>query len=617
MDFSKLSDQDLEAIASGNYSAASDQALEMLAAQAEPESGLIPDLRRAGGLGVRSVLQGINDIPNMIADPFVNLYNMATGSQAPTFTQRQEALYNKAGLPEPQGSEKYANTAMRVLSGAGGLGAAAKAIGSGGGLLGQVSRELASNPATQVSGALGGQGAMQLGQEGGVSNPYALMGLGMIGGVGSGMSSAAAGNLNQRLGRGGQALAQPLYKSGREDIVGRVLNQIVRDRPTAMANLENTEPLIPGSPLTTAAASRDVGLAGAETAIRALDSSNKFGQRIGQQNVARSDVLQRMAGLRGERDNIAYAQQKRDQITTPMRESSFAGSGNVDETQIVSMIENRLSGVTAVRPEVQKALDFAKAQVSKANGSPERLYEAKKAIQAARLGKYDGNSEAPMRMAASELKQVEQAIDNSIEQVAPGYRDYLAQYAKMSKPINQMELMRDVFRASTKGQSDLQTGTPIITAQTLRTQFANRAQDMGQTLSRSQQALANRLIQDIDRGMAATAPGVKVPGSDTFKNLSMGNLIGRMFSESAAENPSVRTLTRPLDWLYSLPNQTMNELLVDAMLDPKLARDLMKRADKSTIESVSKRMKERAVQIGAGASQGSEPFYIDINGVDQ
>lgn len=616
MDFSKLSDQDLEAIASGNYSAASDQALEMLAAQATPESGLIPDLKRAGGIAARSIMQGVNDIPNMVADPFVNFYNMATGSSVPTFTQRQESIYNNMGLPTPQGSEKYANTGMRVLGGAGLLGAASKAIGSGAGLLGQTAKELSANPATQMAGALGGQGAMQLGQEGGVSNPYALMGLGMIGGVGSGMGSAAAGNLNQRLGRGGQALAQPLYKSGREDIVGRILNQITRDRPTAMANLENASPLVKGSLPTTAAASRDVGLAGAETAIRALDQSNKFGQRIGQQNIARSEELQRLAGLRGG-DKLEYAKIKRDELTAPMREKAFVGAGNVDETSVLSMIDSRLSGVTAVRPEVQKALDFAKAQVSKANGSPERLYEAKKAIQAARMGKYDGNSEAPMRMAASELKQIERSIDNTIEKAAPGYRDYLTQYAKMSKPIDQMELMRGIFTQSTKGQTDLQTGMPIITAQTLRTQFSNKAQEMGETLSRSQQALANRLIQDIDRGMAATSPGVKVPGSDTFKNLSMGNLIGRMFSESAAENPSVRTLTRPLDWLYSLPNQTMNELLVDAMLDPKLARDLMKKADKSTVESVSKRMKERAVQIGVGASQGSEPFYIDINGVDQ
>lgn len=604
MDFSKLSDKDLEAIASGNYAAASDQALEMLAAQGQPESGLVPDLKRAGGLALRSVMQGVNDIPNMIVDPFVNLYNMATDSKVPTFSQRQEALYNKMGLPEPQGSEKYANTGMRVLTGAGGLGALSKLAQGGSGVVGGLLNELASKPAAQLASSLAAQGAVESAQSGGITNPYALMGVGMMGGVGGGMGSAASGNLAQRVGRGGQSLAQPLYSSGKEQIVGRVLNQVARDPKQAIANMTDTSPLIKNSLLTTAAASRDPGLAGAETAIRALDQSNKFGQRIGQQNVARSEVLQKLAGI-GEKDNIAYAKEKRNSITSPMREGAFSAAGNVDETEIINVIDRQMRGTKAVQPQVSRALEFARAQVSKANGQPDRLYEAKKAIQNARLGQYDANSDAPMRLAGGELKQIEMAIDTAIEQAAPGYKAYLQKYAKMSRPIDQMELMRDVFKASTKGQADLATQTPVITASTLRNQFAQKSDLMADTLSKSQQTLAKRLIQDIDRGMAATAPGVKVPGSDTFKNLSMGNLIGRMFSEGMQDNSTARAIVKPLDWLYSMPNQALNELLVDAMLDPVLARELMKRADNSTIIKVSERLKQNAASTGYGSIVGA------------
>ena len=104
--------------------------------------------------------------------------------------------------------------------------------------------------------------------------------------------------------------------------------------------------------------------------------------------------------------------------------------------------------------------------------------------------------------------------------------------------------------------------------------------------------------------MAATAPGVRAPGSNTFQNMSMGNLIGRVFSESMADNTTLRTMTRPLDWLYKLPDQQVQQLLVESMLDPKLASVLISKANIMKVEPLAKSLRDKAAQLGYGTTIG-------------
>jgi len=124
-------------------------------------------------------------------------------------------------------------------------------------------------------------------------------------------------------------------------------------------------------------------------------------------------------------------------------------------------------------------------------------------------------------------------------------------------------------------------------------------------LSPAAQRKLDAIINEINRGMAATAPGVKVPGSDTFRNMSMGNLIGRVFSESLADNTTLRTMTRPLDFLYKLPDQQIQQLLVEAMLDPKLASQMMSKANMMKVQPLATSLREKATQMGFGTAIGA------------
>jgi len=196
-------------------------------------------------------------------------------------------------------------------------------------------------------------------------------------------------------------------------------------------------------------------------------------------------------------------------------------------------------------------------------------------------------------------------IDNTIESGAPGFKAYMDKFSKMSGPIDQMRLLQDIERRVTTGQPILMTGEPVLAAGQLRRQLASRADEIGVELSPAAQRKLDAIINEINRGMAATAPGVKVPGSDTFRNMSMGNLIGRVFSESLADNTTLRTMTRPLDFLYKLPDQQIQQLLVEAMLDPQLASQMMSKANMMKVEPLATALRAKATQMGFGTAIGA------------
>jgi hypothetical protein len=181
----------------------------------------------------------------------------------------------------------------------------------------------------------------------------------------------------------------------------------------------------------------------------------------------------------------------------------------------------------------------------------------------------------------------------------------MQQFAKSSSAIDQMRLLQGIESKVTTGQPNIMTGEPVLAASALRRQLAAKSEEIGAQLSPAAQRRLDNIINEINRGQAATAPGVKAPGSNTFQNMSMGNLIGRVFSESLADNTTLRTMTRPLDFLYKLPDQQVQQLLVEAMLDPQLAAQMMSKASIMKVEPLAKSLRKKAEQLGYGAVIGA------------
>jgi len=403
-------------------------------------------------------------------------------------------------------------------------------------------------------------------------------------------------------------LVKPFTQEGREVIVGNVLNRLATNPQQAMQNMAESAPLVPGVRPTAAGTARDPGLAGAETAIRGLDTGgNLFGQQINQNQEAILNAFRQIGGKPG---SIPYAEAKRKAITTPMRVAAFEGVTVNPETfqsgiqlVVTQAINNVMSSPVGVRKDVETAMKFAVDRVKLAK-NPEELYEVRKDLAKAARGVY--NQENPsLKLAGDQLKQVIAAADDVIEAAAPGYAAYMDKYSKSSKGIDQMRLLQGIEAKVTTGLPNLSTGNPVLAASALRRQLAAAQDELGTQLSPSAQGKLDNIINEINRGQAATAPGIKPPGSNTFQNMSMGNLIGRVFSESLADNTTLRTMTRPLDFLYKLPDQQVQQLLVQAMLDPKLAAMMMAKANIMRVEPLATSLRQKAQQMGFGTLIGT------------
>jgi len=569
------------------------------------------ELKRQSGLSVRPMAQSVLTAGGMlplVVDPAVNFLNLAAGTNLPTMTQAVPRTLTAMGFPEPQTAQERVvqdiSTAGYGVGGAANL--AREALPSVTSMTAQeFLKMLATNPQAQAAAATASSAAAGALREGGAP-PYAQMGGAML----AGMAAPGGPSLpaTQRALAAPVAMVQPFTQAGRETIVGGLLNRLAFNPERARQNLSRAEPLVAGVQPTTAATAFDPGLAASETAIRALDQSGAFPSRLSANQQALLDAYRRISGKPG---SVAAAEAKRTSVTAPMREQAFAGV-TVDPVTfqtgiklvVNQAIDNVMRSPVGVRQDVETAMKFATDRVARAK-SPMELYEIRKDLAAAAQGKY--NQENPsLRLASGQLKQVIAAVDDVIDAAAPGFKTYMEKYSKMSGPIDQMRVLQEIERRVTTGQPNLMTGEPVLAAGSLRRQLANKAEELDLKLSVPAQTRLDNIIDEINRGMAATAPGVKPPGSDTFKNMSMGNLIGRVFSESMATNTTLRTMTRPLDFLYKLPDEQIQQLLVQAMLDPKMAAMMMAKANITKVEPLAKSLRDKAIQLGYGTAIGAQ-----------
>lgn len=581
------------------------------AIEAEPQGpSMVDQLGRQMGLATRPMAQAVMSAGGMlplVVDPAVNFFNLAAGTNVPTMSQAMPRTLTAMGFPEPATATERVVQDM-TTAGYGVAGAANLAQRAIPAATSQTAQEflkmLATNPQAQASAATAATAAGGMLREGGAGLPDQIAGALLAGMVAPGGPKLP---ITQRAIAAPATVVQPFTQAGREVIVGNVLRKLATEPDLAASRLAQAEPLVPGVRPTTAATAFDPGLASAETAIRALDQSGAFATRLSSNQQALLDSFRRISGKPG---SIPFAEAKRTEVTRPMREEAFAGV-TVDPVTFQSgvnlvvnkAIDNVMASPVGVRMDVESAMKWATDRIAKAK-TPMQLYEVRKDLAGAAGGKY--NQENPsLRLAGGQLKDVIKAVDDVIDASAPGFKAYMDKYSKMSGPIDQMRMLQKIESQVTTGQPNLMTGEPVLAAGSLRRQLANKAEELDLKLSVPAQTRLDNIIDEINRGMAATAPGVRAPGSDTFKNMSMGNMIGRIFSESMATNTTLRTMTRPLDFLYKLPDEQIQQLLVESMLDPKMAAMMMSKANMMKVDPLAKSLRQKAEQLGFGTTIGA------------
>jgi hypothetical protein len=596
-----------------------EEAIKEITTSPRPEQmqiGSARDLGRQLGLTGRAALTGALSIPTMGADALTGLINVLAGRQVmqPT-SQSLQNLMTQLGVPTPQTpqervvqdvtsagfgvagpasiAQRFAPSAQEFFTkslGTQGAAATAGALASG------AARESDVGPVGQTLGALGG----------------AITAGGMVG-------SAPI------LARTTREIVRPFTEAGREVITGNVLRNLASDAEQAIKSAATYVPKVGGYTPTTAQATRDIGLINAETAIKGLDvTKGRFATQALEANQAQMAILNRLAK---DDDALTAAIKKRDEVTAPLREDAFANSTVTPEIfqsgialTVNKTIDDILASPVGKRQTVISVMKDAKDDIARAT-TPAELYEIRKDLRAAAQGLLDksdrgGPTAGAYKAAEEPLKQVIRAVDDAIEAGATGYKDYLSKYAASSKGIERLEAAQQFKGKVLSTTPDPSRVNDYLISQPAFTR-AIRAAEKETDLSSTQLAVLKRVAEDLDSGVLPRA--TKVAGSDTFKNMSTANVIGGMIGKQMfGDVPlALQKISAPMNWLYNGTDDAIRELLVNAMLDPKLAATLMKKANVMTVEPLSKELQRKALQLGYGATFGltEKPTKIDLTGM--
>ena len=630
MDLTKLSDEDLLALQLGDLSKVSDAGLALLSGEKVIEQpkppkrmtraeaikeittapkaeqmqlGSVSDFGRQLGLTGRAAVTGALSIPTMGADALTGLINLLAGRQVmqPT-SQALQGLMTQAGVPSPQTPQE--RVVQDVTSaGFGVAGPASLARNMPSAVQEFFTKSLGTQGAAATAGALA-SGAARESDVGPVGQTVGAL----MGSIGAGGAVGAA----PVLARTTKEVVRPFTQAGREVITGNVLRGLATDAEQAIKAGEAFVPKVGGYTPTTAQATRDIGLISAETPIRGLDvTGGRFGVQTAEANQARMAVLNRLAK---DDDVLQAALKKRDEVTAPLREQAFANSTVDPDTfqsgvalTVNKTIDDILNSPVGKRQTVMSVLNDAKDDIARAS-TPAELYEIRKDLRAAAQGLLDksaknGPTSGAYRAAKPQLESVIRAVDDAIEAGATGYKDYLRKYAASSKGIERLEAAQEFKNKVLSTTPDPSRVNDYLISQP---KFLNaiRSAEKETKLSNTQLAVLRKVAEDLDSGVLPRA--TKPAGSDTFKNMSTANVIGGMIGKQMfGDVPlALQKVTAPMNWLYNGTDDAIRELLVDAMLDPKLAANLMKKASVMTVEPLNRELQRKALALGYGAAFG-------------
>ena len=630
MDLTKLSDDDLMALQLGDLSKVSDAGLAILSGEKvieqpkppkkmtrqeaikeittspRPEQmqlGSASDFGRQLGLTGRAAITGAMSLPTIGADALTGLINTIAGRQVmQPSSQGLQNLMTQLGVPTAQTPQE------RVVQDVASAGFGVAGPASIASKLPTAAQEFFTKSlGTQGAAATAGALASGAARESDVGPVGQTLGA-LMGSIGAGGAVGAA----PILARTTKEAVRPFTQAGREVITGNVLRNLATDAEQAIKAGETYTPKIGGYTPTTAQATRDLGLINAETAIKGLDvTGGRFATQAMEANQAQMAILNRLAK---DEDVLKSALKKRDEVTSPLREQAFANSTVDPETfqsaialTVNKTIDDILASPVGKRQTVMSVLKDAKDDVARA-ASPAELYEIRKDLRAKAQGLLDksesgGPTSGAYRAAKPQLESVIRAVDDAIEAGATGYKDYLAKYAASSKGIERLEAAQQFKGKVLSTTPDPSRVNDYLISQPAFTR-AIRAAEKDTKLSSTQLAVLKRVAEDLDSGVLPRA--TKPMGSDTFKNMSTANVIGGLIGKQMFGDvpPALQKVAAPMNWLYNGTDDAIRELLVNAMLDPKLAASLMKKASVMTVEPLNRELQRKALALGYGAAFG-------------
>lgn len=403
----------------------------------------------------------------------------------------------------------------------------------------------------------------------------------LLTGAGLGAGSILAGRgLHAGVNAAG-AITEPFRQKGQEAIVGRILNRFANNADDAARTAGAAASPVPGYQLTLAEATQDPGLATLQRAVMNTDAAAQIGA------VERSNA----GVLKGLLSDIAGD----DAAMTAAKSARKAASESLyaQADSVIVPIDDEL-GKLFKRPVIKSALDAAKENAK--NRGDDLLLDLGndvtavdgKALHAIKMSLDDAVKNAPPGSnAQSAIRDARDTFLSAIESRLSTYADAKKSFADMSRPINQMEVGGYLKNKLSPALDDFaETGglRAAMYGNALRDpQIVSKATGRQGLLSKVMEPDQLNTIEGVGKALAgrASAQNLARPaGTNTAQNLSAQNLMRQIagplgLPESFMDARVWPTALRPVSFTLQAQEPAINQVLANAITDPKLAARLM------------------------------------------
>lgn len=330
-----------------------------------------------------------------------------------------------------------------------------------------------------------------------------------------------------------------------KSLVAPMLRKMIGNDPEMLAKLQNPESLVSGSNPTTAQIVQNPDIVQAEKAIANNPNyKGSFEDRNIQNNDARLAAINNIAGspqaiadaLKNRSGQAAEWTGVKDAQGNTVIPGKLETGNPVDTASIAASLDKLKNSPLGLRPAIGGAVSDMQSAIQGAstkdqNGnmviSPGHL-DALRQNAKDFMAKYSPNGVVSSQQEAA-FVPIKNKIVDAIEGANPGYRDYVANYAKNSVPINTMESAQTILgnvsdRALNAG------GSPQLNLAKYNTELG-KALNGKYPVSPAAQTALTAVQKDLQR--ATISNSVRTPGSDTAYNLQApGWLAKQLYGEN-------------------------------------------------------------------------------------
>ncbi|MBY4730736.1 glucosaminidase domain-containing protein [Cupriavidus pauculus] len=378
------------------------------------------------------------------------------------------------------------------------------------------------------------------------------------------------------VGNAARSLVDPFTEAGQNRIAGNILQRFAGNSPVTA----NTAALVPGSQPTLAQATGNAGIATLERGLQSAtpQAANAFAERGAQNAAARGAALE---GATGTAADIATAEAARGARASQQLAAAFQNAQPANPQGALGIIDSILNGPSGKRDSVRAVLNNIRSKLVNADGSletnAETLYNSVRKQIGDLLDARSAASNPAGLQASRELIAVRDALDQDITAAAPGFGQYLSDYAAASRPINAMEFLQGLKLTDAQGNITLakvQNAIANLTKQRAAS-GANGAKAVSQSQLDALTAIRDDLLRQSNSGVGRSV------GSNTFQNLATNNILentlpGPVRALAGGTNGPVGTLAGKVgNWIYGGANENIQNRLLQMLLDPQLGQQAL------------------------------------------